>query len=177
MMRCPWLVWVILTLLVVAGCQDRQVLSPDEGRLVAWYVEDVAHGHPRRPDELLVTGASVRMERIASWAVGDHIRDQVEPPEILRSRRQRLPALAAAFAQGQIVLAPGGLVAPRPGLAEDLTAIAATLADAENQDRRSLDAIIAGMADNDPHGIERYLSEVASARAALDRSCGGRFWK
>jgi hypothetical protein len=170
---------VLLMALVVllTGCQDRQVLSPDEGRIVAWYVEDIAHGHPRRPDELLVTDASVRMQRIAAWAVGDHIRDLQEPPEVLRTRRQRLPALAAAFAQNQIVLAPGGLVAPRPGLADDLGAIAATLADAENHDRRSLDAIIAGMADNDPHGIGSYLHEVAAARADLDTSCGAHTWK
>jgi hypothetical protein len=162
--------------LALGACQDRQVLAPDEGRIVAWYVEDIAHGHPRRSDELLVTDASVRMEHIAAWAAGDRIRERQEPPEVLRDRRQRLPALAAAFAQGQVVLAPGGLVAPRPGLSDEVTAMASTLADAENHDRRALDGIIVGMGGDDPRGVERYLSEAVAARIALDQSCGAQKW-
>ncbi len=167
-----------VTLLATSSCGDRRNLTVDEAEIVAWYVEDVSHGIPRRPEELRLVEGSQRIGRIAEWMMGNDIRGVREPPALLQARRNRLRLLGDMMKQGLIVSAPdSGLLAPRPGMELVEREVVEPVVDSENRDRRALDGIILSMADA-PGGIsERYLAVVRRARLELDALSGASIWK
>jgi len=49
--------------------------------------------------------------------------------------------------------------------------------DAENQDRRSLDALIVSMSNSNHDGAKRWVTTTAAARLALDTKAGATHWR
>lgn len=169
---------LLLAAVFACACGDRRNLTRDEAEIVAWYVEDVAHGIPRRPEELRLVEGSQRVGRIADWMMGNDIRGVREPPALLQARRNRLQLVSNLMKQGLIVAAPdSGLLAPRPGLELVEREVAEPIVDSENRDRRSLDGIILSMADAPKAITERYLAVVRRARLELDARSGATIWK
>lgn len=163
-------------LLVLGGCRDRRSWRADEADIVAWWVEDVAHGHPRRAEELQLVGGSERMARVAEWAGGSEIRGSRSYPPLLDARRQRRALLTGLCRQGLIVLTPAGLLAPRPGLDPTEARLVEPAVDSENLSRRQLDSLLVQMADARPAAAEAYLAAVKAARLDLDARDGARLW-
>ncbi len=166
-----------LALLLSACAAARVSWRPDEAEIVAWWCEDVAHGQPRRAEELQLIDGSDRMEKVAAWAMGDDIRGERRPPRMLAARIQRLPMLKNFFADGLVLLFDGGLVAPRPGLDAIERALVEPLVDAENQDRRALDAVLLALTDAPGRMQDVYLAAAVKARTELDQQQGGVRWQ
>jgi hypothetical protein len=174
-----------LLALLLAACGDIRPFQPDERELVAWFIEDVAHGLPRRVDELKLPAPSAPMARLAAWAGGgavkewhadDQVRGDYLPPQRLAARRTRWPALRALFAARQVVVLGNGLVAARPDLPAADAAAVLPVVDDENQDRRSLDALLASVDGEGGPAVREFLGLVARARAQLDRQAGAEPW-
>jgi hypothetical protein len=164
--------------MALAACGDvRHDLRGEEPQIIAWWFEDVAHGIPRRPEELRLVDGSERMDRIAEWAEGSSIRGVREPPRPIKARCTRLALLSTMLSQGQaVVLADSGLIAPKPDLPRDDAELVEPVVDAENQDRRMLDAVVISMAQAHDAQAEAYLSAVRAARVELDQRAGGSLW-
>lgn len=160
-----------LVLVLASGCTTRPASAwqPGEAEAVAWWCEDLAHGLVRDPGEIAFLAGSPRAEEVARWAAGSRIRDRWEPPRRLAARRERWRALAAALADGSVLPAgDSGLLMPFPGVEPGRRAAVAALVDAENDDRRFLDAVIRAAGHPDP-AVERVHQEaVRRARLALD---------
>jgi hypothetical protein len=155
-----------LLALGLAGCAAGP--RPQWLPAAAWWAEDAARGIPRDPLELRRDDAGSRLDRLADWAEGDRILDERRPPEPLRSRALRWPALAAALAGGDLAARPDGLLAVMatgPARA-DLR----LLAEAENRDRRRGDAVMAALLDLDDREADRWASALREARRELDRA-------
>lgn len=165
--------WWLGGLLLLSGClrmPDR--LQRDEVELVIWYVEDLAHGRPREPAELVRHDSSPGLARILEWAAPLYREGRpVGHPPVLLERRNRWPLLREALASRR--LKPdgrGGLVpvaAAAKGSADELLA---TEAERENLDRERITAILLARAGLDPrHGTGRRLaSGLVAAAAELD---------
>ncbi len=162
----------------LCGCGDtRRSLRNEEPTIIAWYFEDVAHGVPRRPEELRLVDGSERMLRIAEWAEGSTIHGVREQPRPLKARCARFPLLKTMLGRGQaVVMADSGLLAPRPDLPNDEAELVEPVVDAENQDRRLLDAIVLSMAKAYESEADAYLRAARDARIDLDRRAGGSLW-
>jgi hypothetical protein len=169
--------FVPLAALALAACGDRRNLRPDEAEIVAWWIEDVAHGLPRRAEELRLVDASERMAHVADWASGDEIRGERQPPRLLLARRNRHALLATMLEHGQAVLDGKGLLAPRPGLELAEREVVEPVVDAENRDRRQLDAIVLALADVQQDGAADFLAAARKARTELDQQAGGKIWE
>jgi hypothetical protein len=127
--------------MVGCGAQERlpgssaDGLTQDEIAFVAWWVEDVAHGGLRKPDELIRTDSSPGMTKLAQWAYGRIYNDQSsEGPPIIRQRRLRWPLIAAAVRQGAIQFDEEGLPYLVTVDRETSTLLAAAVSD-ERDDR------------------------------------------
>ncbi len=175
-MKWPLLVLVVLA---IGGCErSRPGIQPDEMRIAARWLEDVAHGIPRRPGELELVGGSSELLRLAQWAGGDD-RDGVRsPPPQLRARLNRHPAVQAALRSG-VVLIDGahGLLGPTPTLSTADQALAAQISDPENRDRRTIDAIVMSRTGASREAAGWYTAAVHEARVAADTADGGRVWQ
>lgn len=167
---------LVLLLFVLAGCggAPRRELAPREADLVAWWCEDVARGHDRSPGELRTEDASAALARLATWAstrsaIGDL-------PQQLVSRRARWPVVRSLLRQGVLVLVEPGLLAVDPGASADERSLAQPVADTENQDRRTLEALVLALAQPDDATTRRYRAALRAARFDLDQAIGGRVW-
>jgi hypothetical protein len=170
------------------GCANTRALSSDERELAVWFIEDVAHGHPRRPAELALTAPSTTMHRLADWLSGgtsgryqqggERAPEEYHPPGALAARVERWPSLRALFAAHQVVALKGGLVAARPDLKAEDAVIALPVVDHENLDRRSLDALVVGMVDEGSGSGDRraWLELAAATRRELDLQAGAEPW-
>jgi hypothetical protein len=152
----------VLLAIAMAGCGVPRQEAAERATATAWWIEDRAHGLLRDPAELALDGGGERQTAIRRWLTG--------PPPARRfaDRCARWPQLAPLIAQGRLQLMPGGLLAPQPAEDGGLDPRHTALADAENEDRRLVDALVVewyGLAvDGDA-----FLAAAAQARAALDR--------
>ncbi len=162
--------------LLLSGCGEPRGVSPEQVELVAWYVEDVAHEQRRDPRELTIPGSSEELTRIASWLTGTTVQEQRLPPRQLAARRERWPVLKALFLQGQTVVLDDGLVAANPTTSKEDQAYALPFVDAENRDRRTIDALLISMADADHRAAKDWRARLTAARIALDVQGGAKRW-
>ena len=169
----------LAAVLVLSGCmRTRPGVQFDELRVLANWIEDTTHGIPRRSGELELFDASAEYTQAAQWAAGSHIGDQQRPPPQIQARISRAPALAAAL-RSQVVLIDGkqGLVGPAPGLSGAEFLLAAQIADAENHDRRTSDAIVLSRTQASAEAAASYREAARVARVALDTAAGGHLWQ
>jgi hypothetical protein len=162
--------------LAAAGCGDRHSWRPDEAGIVGWWLEDIAHGSPRRVGEVELEGASEMQATFVSWARGSEVLGVHTWPTLLQARLQRHAALASLAASHLLVRTVDGMLAPAPGLDLQTRAIAAQLVDLEDRDRRELDASVIALCDAQPAAAEAYLAAIRRARAALDQAMGVALW-
>jgi hypothetical protein len=174
--RRTLLVTIVGAACVLGGCGEPRGVSREHVDLVAWYVEDVTHGHVRDPGELELPGSTAELVRIATWLAGTTMRDQRVPPRQVAARRDRWPVLKALFLQGQAVVLDDGLVAANPQVPKEDQAYALPIVDAENLDRRTIDSLLIGMADADHGEARTWLARLAAARIALDTQGGAKRW-
>ena len=167
---------LLIALLALAACggSPRREFVAGEADLVAWWCEDVARGHARSAGELRTEDSSAALERVAAWAgtrsaVGDL-------PQQLAARRARWPVVRSLLRQGLLVLVEPGLVAVRPDASADDRSLAQPVADAENQERRTLEALVLSLAQPDDATTRRYRAALRAARIGLDQGVGGTLW-
>lgn len=165
---------VLLLLAVACGSAPRRELTPREAELVAWWCEDVARGLARSPGELRIEQSSAALERVANWAgtrsaIGDL-------PLQLSARRARWPVVRSLLRQGILVVVEPGLVAVRPDAPADERSLAQPVADTENQERRTLEALVLSLAQPDDGTTRRYRAALRKARMELDQAAGGTVW-
>jgi hypothetical protein len=165
-----------LVLLLLSGCGEPRGVPTTDVDLVTWYIEDLIHGNPRNPQELVLPDSSEEMERIATWLAGGTVREQYLPPKQVAARRDRWPVLKALFRQGQAVVLDDGLVAANPKVSKDDLTYALPIIDAENLDRRSITALLIGMSKSERIEAKVWIARTAEARVALDTQGGAKRW-
>jgi len=170
--RAAWRALCLACVLLVAGCDDRTTWRDTEGAIVGWWVEDVAHGIPRRPDELTLVDGSAEQLKLARWAQGSDIYGTHVWPRVLAGRVSRHAELTSLASLGLIVRTPGGFLRPRPGITIDERDLVATLLATENADRRELDALVLSLTDAQEDASQAYLQAVSEARGQLDEAMG-----
>jgi hypothetical protein len=185
MRALPWVLVLALVisasglLLVLAGCtRTRAGVQFEELHILANWIEDTTHGIPRRTGELELLEASAEYRLAAQWVAGSQIGDQQRLPPQIVARITRAAGLAAAL-RSHVVLIDGqqGLVGPAPGLSESAFLLAAQIADAENRDRRTSDALVLSRCRASVEAEEFYRQAVRTARVALDTASGGQLWQ
>jgi hypothetical protein len=165
----------ILVLALVACAGSARELRSDEARLVAWWIEDVAHGRPRDPAELATTDASAPLDRVRDWLRGTRTAAGAwRAPPRLHARLTRWPVVRALLHRGIVVLAGDGLIAVDPRATPGDRALAQTLVDAENDDRRVLETTVLSVADAGSAATRRLRVALAQARAELASQAGGK---
>lgn len=168
-----------LTVVVaLSGCtRTRPGVQPDEVRILANWIEDTVHGIPRRSGELELLEASDEFRQAAQWASGSQVGDQRRLPPQIQSRITRASALAAAL-RSRVVLIDRkqGLVGPAPDLTGAEFLLSAQIADAENHDRRTGDAVVLSRSTASAEAAGWYRDAVREARVALDLAAGGSEW-
>lgn len=169
----------ILLIAVLGGCtRSYPGVQPEELQVAARWIEDVAHGIPRRAGELDPVAASDEQRRLAAWVAGDDISGRRELPRQLKARATRWPALAAALRSRLLLIDRSrGLVGPAPNLIGGDFTLAAGIADAENADRRTIDAIVLSRAQASQEAAGWYAEAVRAARVDLDAAAGGSSWE
>jgi hypothetical protein len=165
-MRCAVLVLLLSGLL--AGCARTHDHLP-----LAWWIEDCAHGIPRRPAELETAHPPPPM--LLAYLGGDLVDGIQKPPLPLRQRAERRPRLQEAFRSGRILLQDGE-VGPSPRLVGKDLREAAALADQENLDRRQVDVLVITLGRMDEAEAMRYRDAIHAVRTELDRADGGKPW-
>lgn len=177
-MRLPSLMSapLALVLVLVSGCGEPRGVPTTDVDLVVWYIEDLVHGNPRNPQELVLPNSSEEMARIATWLAGGTVREQHLPPKQVASRRDRWPVLKSLFRQGQAVVLDDGLVAANPLVSKDDLTYALPIIDAENLDRRSINALLIGMSKAERAEAKVWLARTAEARINLDTQGGAKRW-
>ena len=172
------LAMVLAIAVVLAACtRTRPGVQADELRILANWIEDTTHGIPRRTGELELLFASAEYGLAAQWAGGSQIGDHQRLPPQIQARIDRASALAAAL-RSQIVLIDRqqGLVGPAPDLTGAEFLLAAQIADAENRDRRTGDALVLSRSAASAEAAAWYREAVRDARIALDLAAGGSAW-
>jgi hypothetical protein len=164
----------VFLLLAACGGAPRRDLAPGEAELVAWWCEDVARGQRRSAGELRTEHASAALGRVAAWAETPSASGAW--PQQLATRRARWPVVRSLLRQGVLVVVEPGLLAVRPGAGADERALAQPVADAENQERRTLEALVLSLAQPDDAITRRYRSALRAARTTLDEGAGGKRW-
>lgn len=164
----------------VCSCAFSRSAIDEEPTIVAWYIEDLAHGNTRYPGEISMVRASDSMKKIEGWLAGHAQRDRIAQPRFMDQRIQRWPMLHGMMNTGAVVViesgAYRGFLAPAKGLSRSDMSMTSSLVDAENNDRRALDALIASSSlPTDTHW-EQYADAVALARIALDHAAGAQLW-
>lgn len=165
-----------LSPLFLTACSEPRGMKRDHIDLVTWFIEDVAHGNVRNPQELVLPDSSEELERIATWLAGGNVRDKYQPPRQVASRRDRWPVLKALFLQNQAVVLDDGLVGANPQRSKDDQAYALPIIDAENLDRRALDALVISMARAERSAAKVWLARSTAARLTLDTQGGANRW-
>jgi hypothetical protein len=159
-------------LLLLASCEDRHTWRADEATIVGWWVEDVAHGTPRRAEELQLVDGSDLMAHLAQWALGSDLYGTHVYPRVLVARLTRLPQLTSLAASHLVQRATDGALELRLGLSIDEQELAAPVVAQENRDRRELDALVLGLTDAREESSQAYLAAVHQARTQLDSALG-----
>jgi len=167
-----WQALGLVCVLLLGGCDDRTTWRDSEGAIVGWWVEDVAHGIPRRPDELSLVDGSQKQLRLARWAQGSDIYGTHVWPRVLADRVSRHAELTSLASLSLIVRTPGGFLRPRPGISIDERDLVAATISAENADRRELDALVLTLTDAQEDASQAYLQAVVEARHQLDEAMG-----
>lgn len=173
------LISLAVILFALGGCtRTRPGVQPDELRIIANWIEDTAHGIPRRTGELELIEASAEYTQVAQWAAGSQIGDRQRLPPQIQARIDRASALAAAL-RSRIVLIDRqkGLLGPAPELTGAEFLLAAQIADAENHDRRTGDALVLSRSTASTEAAGWYREAVRDARVALDLAAGGNTWE
>jgi hypothetical protein len=173
-----WLLFGLLPAVLLAGClRTYPGATPDELTYTARWIEDAAHGIPRRPGELDLDASTPELAQVAAWLTGGPYSDRHPLPHQIADRLARRPAITSALRNGVLLIDPErGLLGPSPHLASAEFGLAAGLADAENHDRRSADAIVLARSACGETAAQRYTAAVIAARVALDTADGGRRW-
>lgn len=166
----------VLSPLLITACGEPRGVVTDDIDLVTWFIEDVVHGNPRNPQELVLPDSSEEMQRLATWLAGTSVRDQYHPPLQVATRRDRWPALKALFRQGQAVVLDDGLVAANPQLPKEDQSYALPIVDAENLDRRAINALVISLARADRSEATTWVARATAARIALDTQGGAKRW-
>jgi hypothetical protein len=173
----------LLILLIVwsgTACSSSRSLRQEEADIVVWYIEDCAHGNQRQPGEVQLVDGSAAMTEVARFLTGSSQDGEAVPPRMLDARQRRWPALKGLFRSGlAVVVADGphrGLVAPNKGLSSADLSVASDLVDAENSDRRLLDALVLSAAGLEGGRQQRYRDAVAGIRIELDTAAGATVW-
>jgi hypothetical protein len=174
--RRTMLAALVCSPLLLSACGQTRGVRNDDIDLVTWFIEDLVHGLTRNPQELVLPDSSEEMTRIATWLVGGNVRDQYQPPRQVALRRDRWPALKALFLQGQAVVLDDGLVAANPQVTKEDQAYALPIIDAENLDRRAIDALLISLARADRAAAAVWVARSATARVALDTQGGAKRW-
>ena len=170
---------LVLGVVVLNGCtRTRPGVQPEEMRILANWIEDTVHGIPRRAGELELLEASNEFQQAAQWAGGSQIGDQRRLPPQIQSRITRASALAAAL-RSRVVLIDRqqGLIGPAPDLSGAEFMLAAQIADAENHDRRTGDALVLSRSTASAEAALWYREAARQARVALDLAAGGNAWE
>ncbi len=165
----------MIVAVALCGCAgSARELRGDEARLIAWWLEDVAHGRPRDPDELATSAGSAPLARVREWTRAINVAGQWRPPLRLQARQTRWPVLRALLGRGIVVLARNGLVAVEPQADARDRALAQSLVDAENDDRRVLETTVLSIADAGPAATRDLRAALVRARETLAIEAGGR---
>ena len=172
----PMLALLLFAAWVLTGCGEPRGVTGEQIDLVAWYIEDVAHGQTRNPQELKLSDRTPEMDNIATWLAGASLREQHQPPRQLASRRDRWPEVKALFAQGHAVVLDDGLIGANPKSTREDQTYALPIVDAENRDRRSLDALLISLSKCDRAEAKIWVARMAAARVALDVQGGAKRW-
>jgi hypothetical protein len=162
--------------LLVSACGEERGATADDIDLVTWFIEDVVHGLRRDPQELVLPDSTEEMSRISTWLGGSSTPDRYQPPRQVATRRERWPVLKALFLQGQAVVLDDGLVAASPKLPKEDLTYALPIIDAENLDRRAIDALLISLARADHRSAKVWVARAAAARIALDTQGGAGRW-
>ena len=122
-------------------------------------------------------GASAEFTQAAQWAMGNTIRERRMPPQQIQARITRAPALKAAL-RSQVVHidARQGMVGPAPQLTGADFVLAAQIADNENRDRRTIDAVVLSRSEASSEAAAWYREAAREARVAHDLTAGGTEW-
>ncbi len=177
-LRNCFLMTVLMSVFIgfTSGCSSTRGLENNHAELVAWYIEDVVRGTARQPTELQVTNSNQALERVAGWLLGGDVKGTHIHPNQIQDRMRRWSALRTLFIQGHVVVLQDGLVAPAQKLLREDKAYVLPVVDAENQDRRSIDALIISMSDADRPAARQWLDQAAKARVTLDKQAGAQVW-
>ncbi len=154
----------LMIAMFAVACASPRDLSRDEARLAAWWCEDWAHGVDRDSGELRTVGGSVALNRIAGWV---DTRTGA-PHHHLAVRRQRWPIVRTFLRSGALTTNSDGLLMLGAQADSDTAPLAQRVADAENQDRRTVVVLCLSMAQTDPALTRQLRSEFAAARLAGD---------
>ncbi len=176
-LRRRWLLLSIVSCaLLSTGCGEPRGVTGDHIDLVVFFIEDIAHGQQRNPLELKVSNATAEMNRIALWLGGIVGRESYQPPQQLANRRDRWPEVKALFVQGHAVVLDNGLIAANPKSRREDQTYALPIVDAENLDRRSLEALVISIARCTHAEAKTWVAQFAAARIQLDTQAGAQRW-
>lgn len=178
------LVFVALALLCTGCDRETKRLTDEEAKRVAWYVEDVAHGVPRDPDELdYGDQSSLAMGELARWAQGTQVDGQLaNHPQPLQARRDRWPILVQLCRQGLIAIDNRGFVhfdAENAPPNQDSTPFMRRILTQENAARGETNRLLLILGDvsaNSERGAA-LLTSLAQARRHHAAAEGGRPWQ
>jgi hypothetical protein len=157
-----------VALLALSACGgQRTALDRDESEVLAWYVEDLAHGLPRVASELQRPDGSEGMAAAAAWLSGP-----TPPSEMLR-RQQRWAALRALCHDRALAIDAEGQLRAR-----DDRRTTAQLAAQENLARDTLGQVLLSLGRLRPGSPEalRLTGFLTEARIHHARRAGAPPW-
>jgi hypothetical protein len=171
--RSLTLAGMLLLLSAIPACQGiRRDFTFDEAELVAWYVEDVAHGALRRPEELITASPSEGLLQIAQWARGrstGEAADLSQQPRQLEARRRRWPVLRGMITGGLVTVAAGGrLVLAGQATPHERDLVLGIISD-EERERDAIDVLVLNFSHAGNAAARRYRDAVFRARQRHDR--------
>lgn len=159
-----------IVVLLLSACASRATVDPTT---LAWWIEDSAHGLPRRIEELMTTPPP--SPELLTFLSGNLANGLQQPPLQIARRAVRRSALQRAFKEGRLRLHDGE-VGPEPQLRGTERRLAEDLADAENGDRRTIDVLVMSLAGLDEENARRYRDVIQGIRTRQDLADGGKPW-
>lgn len=139
----------LLLLLLTAGCTGpARTITSTEADQIAWWCEDYCHGIDRTVGELRTVDASAGMLRVAEWAASAESTGGAH--HHLAARRQRWPVIRGFLRANALQSTPEGLFILTSQASGDTARLAQRVADAENQDRRTVVVLVLTMTQPPP---------------------------